>query len=391
MGAAGCTTSLCWEGAIEASGGGSAPGRAKAQDTKFWQEKMRFSRSSQTLFSASVHGDATLATQAVRSLGDPNCCSGTGLRALQVAISCGNSELVGLLLKAGADINGHTRETPPPIVLAAGNVEDTTGALFEMLLGEGADLTVAEELSGETALTRAADRGQSAIVRIILSRGTPGFQKLLAQRCRSGPQGDGATALHLAAGRGFLSICDRLLGVGADPSATDRAGRMPLHAAAEADRVEVANLLLTFGSLHSGQDKEGLTPLHLAMPSGSLTMTDVLVRFAADLNARCCRGQTVLHLAAKAGRDVVCQLLLAQGSEPNAVDAKGDTPFSLAFAEAHTRCCRALLDGGAEVRPVDTSRWVPPYTEIDPAEHGRLRKDRRGPQDAETPRGLAAC
>lgn len=70
------------------------------QDTKFWQEKMRFSRSSQTLFSASVHGDATLATQAVRSLGDPNCCSGTGLRALQVAISCGNSELVGLLLKA---------------------------------------------------------------------------------------------------------------------------------------------------------------------------------------------------------------------------------------------------------------------------------------------------
>lgn len=116
-------------------------------------------------------------------------------------------------------------------------------------------LCARKELSGETALTRAADRGQSAIVRIILSRGTPGFQKLLAQRCRSGPQGDGATALHLAAGRGFLSICDRLLGVGADPSATDRAGRMPLHAAAEADRVEVANLLLTFGSLHSGQDR----------------------------------------------------------------------------------------------------------------------------------------
>jgi len=363
---------------------------SKGQDVHFWQEKMRFSQASQTLFSAAVRGDATLASQAIRGLGDPNCCSGQGYRPLQVAISCGNTELVDVLLKAGADINGHTRDTPPPLVLAAGNADDKDGRLFDALLGQGADLNVGEELTGETALTRAADRGHLAVVQIVLSRGSPGFQKLIVQRTRTGPKGDGATALHLAAGRGHRTICDRLLGAGADPAAPDRRGRAPLHGAAEGNHVEVANLLLSFGSPHSGRDRDGLTPLHLAAERGLLTMVDLLVRFAADVGAQQSNGRTVLHLAAKEGHDVVCQLLLAQGAEANAQDAEGDTPFSLAFAEARVRCCRALLDAGAEVRPVDSHRWVPPYTEMDAKEHSRIRQGRTA-RDAETPRGVGGC
>lgn len=382
-----CSTNMCREDGIES---GAAPQREKGKDTHFWKEKMRFSQASQTLFNAAVRGDSALAAQAVRGLGDPNCCSGQGYRPLQVAISCGNQELVALLLKAGADINGHSKDTPPPLVLAAGNADDKDGKLFETLLGQGADLNVAEELTGETALTRAAERGHFAIVQIVLGRGSSGFQKLLAQRPRAGPQGDGATALHLAAGRGFRNICDRLLGVGADPNAVDRKGRMALHRAAEDNHVEVANLLLSFGSAHSGQDKAGLAPLHLAAERGLLTMADLLVRFAADVTARRRDGRTALHVAAKGGHDVLCQLLLSQGCEPNLADEAGETPWSLAFAEAHVRCCRILLDGGAEVKPVDSHRWVPPYTEMDPAEHSRVRKGRT-PQDADSPRELVGC
>merc|ERR1719401_1608940 len=105
-------------------------------------------------------------------------------------------------------------------------------------------------------------------------------------------------------------------------------------------------------------------------------MADLLVRFAADVAQRRRDGRTALHLAAKGGHDVLCQLLLSQGCEPNLTDEAGETPWSLAFAEAHVRCCRILLDGGAEVKPVESQRWVPPYTEMDPAEHNRARKGR---------------
>jgi len=351
---------ICREESIEVAGAGGEA-KEKSKDAKFWHEKMRFSHASQSLFDAAVRGDAGLAAQAVRGLGDPNCCSGQGIRPLQVAISCGNRQLVELLLKAGADINGHTKGTPPPLVLAA-STDDTE--LFDLLLGQGADLSVADDSSGETALTRASARGHFRIVQAILGRGTPGFQKLLAQRSRLGPQGDGATALHLAASHGFRDICDRLLGVGADPSATDRRGRMALHHAAEGNHVEVANLLLTFGSKPSGPDEIGNSPLHLAAERGFLTLADVLVRFSADVNASRRDGRVPAHMAAKGGHDVICKLLLEQKAEPNAVDATGEPPFVLAFREAHVRCCRALLDAGAEVSAVEGQRWEPPYSEL---------------------------
>lgn len=378
-----CATVVCKEVGLA-----SPESSGHAKDIKFWHEKMRFSQASQTLFDASVHGDATLASQAVRNLGDPNCCSRRGYRPLQVAISCGNAQLVDILVKAGADINGHSKDTPPPLVLAAGNKDDKAGDIFLALLEHGADLNVAEDLSGETALTRAADRGQQAIVQIILSRGSIGYQKLLAQRPRTGPQGDGSTALHLAAGKGHRSICDRLLGVGSDPNHMNKRGRMPLHRAAEGNHVEVASLLVSFGALPLSQDRAGLAPIHTAAENGFLSMADLLVRFKADVNVRRNDGIGPLHLAAQGGHDMVCNLLLAHGSEPNVQDEAGETPMSLALVKGHVRCCKILLEGGAEVKAVDSQRWVPPYTEMHPEEHARFRK---GSQSGESPRGVVTC
>jgi len=365
------------------------PGKDK--DTEFWHEKMRFSQASQSLFDASVKGDTGLANQAVRGLGDPNCCSRRGYRPLQVAISCGNTELIGLLCKAGADVNSHAKGTPPPLVLAAGNLEDKRGEVFQALLDQGADLNGSEELVGETALTRAADRGQGAVVQLILRHGTSGYQKLLAQRPRSGPEGDGKTALHLAAGHGFTQIVDRLLGVGADPSAMDRQGRQPLHWAAEGNHVEAVSILLNFGGPSSGQDKTGAAPMHLAAAGGFLHVADLLVRFGADVNSRRADGQVPLHLAAERGHDTLCQLLLAHGAEPNVVDAACETPCSRAMAEAHVRCCKVLLASGAQVRPVDSQRWVPPYTEMDHELQQQHRRKGGEPAQDDSVRELIGC
>jgi len=359
----------------------------KSKGTQFWHEKMRFSHASQSLFDAAVKGDSGEALKAVRSLGDPNCCSSRGYRPLQVAICCGHHDLVDLLLKAGADINGHSNHTPPPLVLAAGNGDK---ALFEMLLAHGADLNIGDDLSGETALTRASDRGHLPIVQLALSRGSPGFQKLLVQRPRAGPRGDGATALHLAALHGFRDVCDKLLGVGADPNTANRVGKMPIHCAAGGNHVEAAHLLLTFGSAVTGQDKIGQSPLHIATEHGFFATAELLIRFKADINCRRTDGQLPVHLAARQGHDVLCQLLLTQAAEPNIPDVSGELPFSLAFRESHVRCCRLLLQAGAEVKAVDSNCWSPPYTEFEPHMHEQLLsgKNRNGDDSS---RELVGC
>eukprot|EP00927_Polykrikos_kofoidii_P048768 TRINITY_DN42982_c0_g1_i1.p1 TRINITY_DN42982_c0_g1~~TRINITY_DN42982_c0_g1_i1.p1 ORF type:complete len:386 (-),score=51.79 TRINITY_DN42982_c0_g1_i1:284-1441(-) len=363
----------------------------QSKDTRFWHEKMRFSQASQALFEAAVRDDAGKAAQAVRSLGDPNCCSHKGYRPLQVAISCGHYDLVDMLLKAGANINGQCRGVPPPIVLAAG-----TGDLrvFTWLLDNSADVTLADDAVGETALTRASSRGHTALVKAALSRGSPGFQKLLAQRHRSS---DGATALHLAAANGHRDVCDILLGVGSEPSVPDKRGRSSVHYATEGNHVETVAMLLNFGAAPSVVDKHGETALHIASAHGFLAVADLLLRYAADANMRRHDGRTPLHTSAGAGHDVVLRLLLSQGAEVDIEDAKGETAFALAFEGSHVTCCRSLLGAGAEVLPVGKGAgcgWAPPYTALDPQEHESMRTKKVQPpheRDTFSGREIVGC
>mmetsp|Transcript_38975 Transcript_38975/g.122885 ORF Transcript_38975/g.122885 Transcript_38975/m.122885 type:complete len:384 (+) Transcript_38975:65-1216(+) len=382
----GARCSVCREEGLVLEQPGVQQQKAKQdKQIRFWHEKMRFSHASQALFDASLRGDETTASEAIRALGDPNACSKTGYRALQVAISCGNYELVDVLLKASADINGCAQDAPPPLVLAAGCGDVK---LFARLLEGGGDPSLADTQLGETPLVRAAERGHLAIVQRILGHGTPGLRKVWVQRSRAGPLGDGATALHVAAVRGDRTLCDRLLGVGADPNAMDRAGRMALHGATESGHVEAASVILAFGASPAGHDREGVGPLHVAAERGHESLADLLVRSRADANAQCRLGRGPLHMAAMRGHDALVLQLLAARAEPSAADASGEAPFALAFRSAHTGCCRALLEAGAEVRAVDSNRWSPPYTELEP---GEALVAAGGAAADETFRDLAMC
>jgi ankyrin repeat protein len=55
---------------------------------------------------------------------------------------------------------------------------------------------------------------------------------------------DLATALHVAAEKGSLKVCEILLRHGTNPSAAKKSGATPLHSAAKAGNIKLCHLFL---------------------------------------------------------------------------------------------------------------------------------------------------
>lgn len=116
--------------------------------------------------------------------------------------------------------------------------------------------------------------------------------------------GQGITALHLAAQRGYTEIVQRLL---EDPRIDVNApwreqensiGTTPLTLAAEWNRQEVARLLIAHPSINpNAQGDDGHTPLHWAVGRNNLQIVEILIAHpATNINAINDRGKTPLDL-----------------------------------------------------------------------------------------------
>jgi uncharacterized protein len=161
----------------------------------------------------------------------------------------------------------------------------------------------------DRALLDAAKRGDVAAVRALLKGGAD----------PNTAQGDGLTALHVAAEKGSLELARVLISAGAKVGSVTRIGSFtPLHVAAEGAHAEIVRALL----------EAGADPAAVAVPSGA----------------------TPLHLAAKAlNGEVTIQLLLDRGAPVNALEAShGQTALMMAAAAGHAGTVRELLRRGAD-------------------------------------------
>jgi uncharacterized protein len=185
-----------------------------------------------------------------------------GNTALIIAVNFGHNEVAELLLAAGVK----------PDIYEAASIGRTE--LVAGFLNEDASLIDSYSPEGFTALGLAAHFGHVETLELLIARGgdvnavskhamkvTPIHSALFGRRLEaakvllaagadltikrggSGWPRAGWTALHYAAGFGFVELAEAFIERGADLKARDDEGRTPLQVAVEAGHLEVAELL----------------------------------------------------------------------------------------------------------------------------------------------------
>ena len=274
---------------------------------------------------------------------------------LHAVVEADDTEAVGLLLRSGAcaDVNA-----PNPRLAST-------------------------ESEGWRALHAAAQRGETAMLALLLSHGAN-----LHATTRNN-----VTALHVAAFHGRLGAVKLLIARGADAQLADSNGYTALDNAkyqsvdcackqASAERQREWGACIAFLE-RAGRVQEPEKVEAFARASWELLVSDVLQRaceadappselprllacYAKEVNARDFDGSAPLHAAALAGRDDAVQLLLVAKADVNATTKLNDTPLHFAAREGHLAATRRLLAGQAD--PNATTRFG--RTPLDEARRG---------------------
>jgi ankyrin repeat protein len=206
-------------------------------------------------------------------------------------------------------------------------------------------------------LLDAVKSGDVAAVRSLLERGAD----------PNVAQGDGLTALHLAAQDGKLEIARVLLGAKAAVSARTRiGGYTPLHLAAGGGHTDLVGALLAAGADPSvTTTTSGVTPLHLAAAAvNGEGAVRILLQHGAPVNVvETAAGQTALMFAASQGRAGSVRALLQAGADP-AIATRGiDVLERMAIDQEANGRLRDALDGIRKSTPDGTARALTPAEE----------------------------
>ena len=173
--------------------------------------------------------------KALLKAGDVDAESGIGFSALMAAALNGHSDIIQILVAAGADVNGKDERGETALMRAAfrGQTE-----VVRVLLDAGAHVD-AQTPSRVVPLMHAAFGGEAETVHVLLEAGADVNAK----------DGDGATALMYALLiRGDADVVTVLLEAGADVNEKNDDGWMALMLAEEEGYSEIVELLQQAGA-----------------------------------------------------------------------------------------------------------------------------------------------
>jgi uncharacterized protein len=180
-------------------------------------------------------------------------------------------------------------------------VKRNDGRTVGALLTRGFDPNTRDP-QGEVALILALKGEDMAVAEALMSH--PDTQVGLVNAV-------GESALMMAALRGQLEWCQRLLARGAP---LNQAGWSPLHYAATGPDPKIVTLLLERGAIVDAESPDRSTPLMLAARYGKEESVKLLLARGADPKRRNDRGMTAADFARGGGRESLAVELSRTGS-----------------------------------------------------------------------------
>ena len=213
--------------------------------------------------------------------------------------------------------------------------EDSHLAAVKLLIANGVDVNVKDDVYGYTPLHEAAWKNEYRAAQLLLENGA----KILASR-------HGNTPLHFAAFNNAAEFAKLLLAYGAEVNEANNDGWTPLHNVATKhssgyNTLELAKLLIDNGAdVNAKAGKYGITSLHSRVRRDIVTgetefeFTQLLIDNGADVNART-GGQTPLYAA-------IQETVLLSWYYPFEVEVEGADVIG-------ADVIKLLIDNGADV------------------------------------------
>uniref|UniRef100_K7FN42 Uncharacterized protein n=1 Tax=Pelodiscus sinensis TaxID=13735 RepID=K7FN42_PELSI len=286
----------------------------------------------------------------------PLPCWQAGESPLHIAVQHCHLPVVEEILNSLATEKGHAEATAcvnqenkageTPLHLAAAvkkdlvHLEEEETRIIAMLMEYDADISRTTRLSLETPLHYCARVGNSDILLEMLKHmSTSQMQQTINKQAKNG-----WSPLLVAAERGHTAIVKILLQHHARVDVFDEHGKAALHLAAENGHDQIADVLLWHKAFVNAKTKLGLTPLHLSAQNGYNHLVKRLVEtHLASIDAMTLTKRTPLHLAALTGQLDVCTSLLSMNADVNATDIHGQTPLHLAAENDHSEVVQFFL------------------------------------------------
>lgn len=289
-----------------------------------------------SLLDASYQGNLDLVKMLVEAGADVNLSDGCGVVPLVRAIVSWHEtdEVVKYLIECGANVNACEGESWTPLEAA---VHENASDIVKMLLDAGANPYVIDSDFGDSLLMQAAEDGNPKCVKLILGLGVDINHR----------NHDGETALLYAVNRRLPHIVLDLLRAGANPNIKDNAGTSPLAFALTYKNYECAEILLRFRALLESSNEYYSEEILENINDYTLfyNMKDNGFALRTDDEA--------VILYAKHACTYLLRKALEAGANPNATDQTGKS--ALAWALEHPRylqgCAVRLIRHGATFTP----------------------------------------
>jgi len=335
----------------------------------------------EALIRAAKMNDIAKTQELLEGVAKPNYRNNiTGITSLLVASFYGHAEIVGLLVKYGADVNNVPWGLTDQRIAASSISVNERGLLHaaadgdtalitairkgfpeisQFLLDHGADVNVANR-NDEIPAFVAADLGRADIMGQLLAKG--------ANPNRSQPlkdidpliininrEDEKNPLLIQATINGHDETVAKLLAAGADANIRDHENKTALYWAVSQGFFNIVQALLGKGADPDIKDNVGTTPLMVAAKNGYLNIVSLLLEKGAEINAvegvdleygsgASKAGTTALIYAARGGHADVVRLLLTKGADSALTTSNGESALRAAKSNGHTDVVQILTN-----------------------------------------------